>query len=163
MSLFQGIEHFRGQLDALNIQVVFRKDGQLGVTVTPVVNEKTSGANPELAKPFALAGSAADMDRDFVAAMTPVATTRASLVDQATAEAAALKAVKKPASPAKAAAPAPKASGAVTFGTDSGSDDDGDAEASNGGTQPQGDGSSGPAVKTADAAAPTAASSLFDE
>ena len=158
MSLFQGIEQFRGQLDAINIQVVFRKDGQIGVTVTPVVPEKVAASNPELATPFGLAGAAADMDRDFADAMKPLATTRASLVDQANAAAAALKTTKKPA-PASASKTTPqptKASGSVTFESDTDSDADGEDGA------PERTSSGGAEAKPAGAVAATSAANLFD-
>lgn len=156
MSLFQGIEQFRGQLDAVNIQLVFRKDGQIGVTVTPVVPEKVAASNPELATPFGLAGAAADMDRDFADAMKPLATTRASLVDQANAAAAALKTTKKPA-PASKATPQPtKASGSVTFEADPDHEGDGDDAA------PEASSSGGTETKSAGAVAPTSAANLFD-
>lgn len=154
MSLFQGIEQFRGQLDAVNIQLVFRKDGQIGVTVTPVVPEKVAASNPELATPFGLAGAAADMDRDFADAMKPLATTRASLVDQANAAAAALKTTKKPAS--KATPQVTKASGSVTFEADPDSEGEGDDAA------PERASAGGSEAKPKGAVGPTSAADLFD-
>lgn len=156
MSLFQGIEQFRGQLDAINIQLVFRMDGQIGVTVTPVVPEKVAASNPELARPFGLAGAAADMDRDFADAMKPLATTRASLVDQANAAAAALKAIKKPTSAPKAAPQPTKASGSVTFEADPDPEGDGDD------ASPERASSGGSDAKPVGAVAPTSAADLFD-
>lgn len=126
MSLFQGIDQFRGQLSALNIQVVFRKDGQLHVSVTPVVAEKSGETNPHLTKPFALSATAAELDADFVSALAPVASTRASLVDQAKREAEEMKAAaaakKTPSKAATTKAATPKPSGSVSF------DDEADAE-----------------------------------
>jgi len=129
MSLFQGIEQFRGQMSALNIQVVFRKDGTLHVSVTPVIAEKSNDANAHLTKPFALEGTAAELDADFVSALHPVAATRASLADQAKREAESLKAAaeaKKPAIKPAAKPGAPKPSGHVSFESDDTTDDEDD-------------------------------------
>ena len=127
MSLFQGIEQFRGQLDALNIQVVLRKDGLIGVTVTPVVSDKVREANPELGKSFSVAATAAELDAEFAGAIAPVATTRASLAEQAASAAASLK-TKKPAAPTPKPSGSGKASGTVTF-DDGGSDSDDSSDA----------------------------------
>jgi len=158
MSLFQGIDQFRGQVEALNIQVVFRKDGQLHVSVTPKVDEKSGDTNQHLSKPFALHGTAAELDAGFVSALTPVATTRASLAEQAKAEAEALKAAaaaKKPAAKSTTAKAAPTrvASGTVSFDDDT--DNDGEDEKGSTST------ASAPAPAAA-APAPQSTDTLFD-
>lgn len=91
MSLFQGLEQFRSQLDAVNVQIVFRKDGSMAVTVQPVVAEGDATKNPHLAQPFSLVASANELDAEFVGSLVAYSDTRGTLAEQAAKQAEALK------------------------------------------------------------------------
>ena len=92
MSLFTGLETLRGQIASITAVVVYRADGQMTVLVTPLIDETEVRANPQLGRPFALEGTAQELDADFVASMAPLAAARKSLLDQINDQAEALKA-----------------------------------------------------------------------
>jgi PRTRC genetic system protein E len=119
MSLFQGIETLRGQLDAVVVQIRFLPDGQLRVITSPQLSEEQIKSAPHLGDEFVVQGSAQELDAGYATQfMQPIAASRASLVAQAEAAvAAAAKSAQataakkapagaKPANSTKVAAPA---------------------------------------------------------
>ena len=108
--MFQAMEAFRGQLKAAHITLSFVGGNRMSVSVTPVVTDEEGKKNPELAQPFAFTATAAELDAGFVKALSHTAGTRKSLVEQAEANAAALKSAAAKATTSKSSAgtkPAP--------------------------------------------------------
>lgn len=125
MSLFQSLTHFQGQLESLRLNVRFLEDGRLNVIVAPEVNEETRKKAPELANEFQLIGTAAELDAGLAGELSKLATTRASLAEQASRQidvvkAAATKVAAKPGKPATTTSKASSSTTPAVSGTAAG-------------------------------------------
>lgn len=99
--LFQGIDTMRAQAKSINFMLVFLPEGRIRVTVIPVVDEAVAKAAPEVCRDFALTGTPAELDADFMNAMQSIAKDRLPLMEQALEESKRITESKSAAKPGK--------------------------------------------------------------
>jgi PRTRC genetic system protein E len=93
--LFQSLSALRGKLVSVGVSVTFAGDDRLTVIVNPTLKPEVAQKSPELANPFVLTATAAELDEGFAAEFDKYSVKVTDLSTQAANQIAAMEAQSK--------------------------------------------------------------------